>query len=214
MKPKFLLSAACCLGAVCAFPAAAQNNNHITFDAGAGFSEPVRATDGRVNTGFNVNAGVGVNFVPAFGLKAEFGFNRFDLSDRSLNTAGVPGGNARVYSVTLAPIVRFHPHGRFDPYVIGGGGFYRRTVDFTQPTIATGTVFDPFYGFSYPVAYPANTVLASFVQNKMGWNVGAGFEVQVKGDSNAKFFAETRYHRIYTTPVRTEMLPVEFGFRW
>lgn len=45
------------------------------------------------------------------------------------------------------------PHliGTFDTYLIGGGGYYRRTVEFTQPAITTVTAFDPFFGF-----YPAN----------------------------------------------------------
>jgi hypothetical protein len=76
------------------------------------------------------------------------------------------------------------------------------------------TGFDPFFGVFFPAAVPSNTVLGSFTQDKGGWNVGAGVSVRVKADSNAKFYAESRYHYIYTTPVRTSMLPVTFGFRW
>jgi hypothetical protein len=76
------------------------------------------------------------------------------------------------------------------------------------------TVFDPFlFGFvNVPVA--ANQVLGSFTQNKGGWNVGGGVSFRVKEDSNAKIYAESRYHYIYTTPFRTTVLPVTFGFRW
>ena len=87
-------------------------------------------------------------------------------------------------------------------------------MEFTAPTVATVTAFDPFYGVFFPAAVPANTVLGSFTQNKAGWNVGAGVSVRVKGDSNAKIFAESRYHYVYTTPVRTTVLPVTFGLRW
>jgi hypothetical protein len=44
------------------------------------------------------------------------------------------------------------------------------------------------------------------VTAKDGWTIGAGITVQLKGDSNPKFFAESRYHHIYTTPVRTTVL--------
>jgi opacity protein-like surface antigen len=155
-----------------------------------------------------------VNFVPAFGVIGEFGYNSLGVASRVLNAVGAPNGDARIYSLTLNPIVRFNPHGRFDVYAIGGGGYYRRTVEFTEPTTAIATAFDPFFGVFFPVAVPANTVLGSFTQNKGGWNIGAGITVQLKGDSNAKFFAESRYHHIYTTPVRTTVLPVTFGFRW
>jgi hypothetical protein len=76
------------------------------------------------------------------------------------------------------------------------------------------TAFDPFFGVFFPANIPANTVLGSFTQNKGGLNIGAGVSVRVRGDSNAKFYAESRYHYIFTTPVGTSLLPVTFGLRW
>src|SRR5581483_754249 len=135
MNHKIMQSALACLaGVALALPAAAQGTNHFTFNIGGGFTEPVQNTDSRANTGFNITAGGGVNFTPNLGLVGEFGFNDMDLSNRVLATAGVPAGTARIYSVTLNAIIHFNPHGRFDAYLIGGGGFYRRTIEFTQPT--------------------------------------------------------------------------------
>ena len=215
MKQIRFFTIACCLaGLILAWPAAAQNNNHFTFNVGGGFTEPVKDTDGRVNTGFNINAGAGVNFTAAFGMIGEFGFNHFGLAAPTLNAAGAPDGSTRLYSLTVNPIIRFNPHGRLDFYAIGGGGYYRRTVEFTAPTVASVTAFDPFFGVFFPAAVPANTVLGSFTQNKAGWNIGAGVSARVKADSNTKVFAESRYHYVYTTPVRTTVLPVTFGLRW
>ncbi len=197
-----------------AWPCAAQTTTpRYTFNIGGGFSEPVRDTDGRLDTGFNIVAGGGINLAPYLGVMAEFGYNHLGLSSAALNAAGVPAGATRIYSVTLDPIVHFNPHGRFDAYVIGGGGFYRRTVEFTQPTVQQITAFDPFFGF-FPALIPTNIVLGSFTQNKGGLNIGGGVEVRVRGDSNAKIFAEARYHYLFTTPVPTTILPVTFGFRW
>ena len=193
--------------------AAAQDFSRFAFNVGGGFTEPVGPSARRANTGFNITAGAGLNFAPQFGISAEFGYNRLNLSDGVLSQAGVPGGNAHVYSVTLEPTVHLNPHGRFGAYILGGGGFYRRTIDFTAPTVQDLTFFDPFFGF-YNAGVPATQILASYSQNKGGLNVGAGVEIRVKGDSNAKFFAEARYHYIFTTPVRTTLLPVTFGFRW
>jgi len=116
------------------------------------------------------------------------------LSGSALSAAGAPAGSTRIYSLTLCPIFRFNPRGRFDAYAIGGGGYYRRTIEFTQPTIGTVTAFDPFYGVFFPVAVPANTVLGSFTQNKGGLNIGGGITARIRGDSNTKFFVEARYH--------------------
>jgi hypothetical protein len=215
MKRKLVCASLCGLaGLFCLQSLAAQNFNRFTFDAGGGFTEPVEHTDGRANVGFNITAGAGYNFSPYFGVLGEFGYDRLGLSSTFLNAAGVPDGNGHMYSVTLQPIVHLNPKGRVGAYVTGGGGYYRRTIEYTQPTVGQITIFDPFWGVVYPAAVPATQVLASFVQNKAGLNIGAGVEIRVKGDSNAKIFAEARYHYIYTTPVRTTILPVTFGFRW
>ena len=215
MNRTILNLAACSLaGIFLALPCAAQNTSRFTFHIGGGFTEPVRYSDGRLDTGFNVTTGAGVNLVPNLGVMAEFGYNQLGVSSAILNAVGAPGGSARIYSVTLQPIVRFNPRGRFDAYLVGGGGYYRRTVEFTAPTVTTATAFDPFYGAFFPVAVPATAVLDSFSQNKGGLNIGGGVSVRVRADSNAKVYAETRYHYIYTSPIRTSILPVTFGLRW
>src|SRR5262245_38253333 len=114
-------------GLMSAWPAAAQDTNRFNFNIGAGFSEPVRDTDGRVDTGYNIKLGAGVNFIPALGVVGEFGYNHFGLASPVLSAFGAPDGSARLYSLTLNPIVHFNPRGRFDLYAIGGGGYYRRT---------------------------------------------------------------------------------------
>ena len=55
----------------------------------------------------------------------------------------------------------------FDPYVVGGVGYYRRTIQFTQPTLVPVTVFDPFFGFLYGVTQ-ANQVLGTLTQDGVG----------------------------------------------
>lgn len=208
-----VLSVASLAGLAFASACFAQNTSKFAFSAGGGFTEPVRYSDGRFDPGFNLGAGAGYNFHPNFGLMTEFSFNHLGVSSGILNAAGVPDGSGRIYSLTLDPIVHFHPKGKFDAYAIGGGGYYRRTVEFTQPGVETVTAFDPFFGF-YPANIATNVVLGSFTQNKGGLNIGGGVSMRVRGDSNAKFFAEARYHYIFTSPIRTAILPVTFGLRW
>jgi opacity protein-like surface antigen len=215
MKRNVLHTIACGLGGLLlALPSAAQNTSKFTFDIGGGFTEPVQHTPNRLDTGFNFNVGGGFNFTPHLGVIGEFGYNELGVTNAVLQRVGVPNGTGRIYSVTLNPIVHFNPRGRFDAYIVGGGGYYRRTIEFTEPSVITVTAFDPFFGVFFPANIPANTVLGSFTQNKGGLNVGAGVSLRVRGDSNAKFYAESRYHYIFTTPVGTSILPVTFGLRW
>src|SRR5579862_2567754 len=172
MKQTIAHTIACCVGALLlALPSAAQNTSKFTFDLGGGFTEPVRHTENRLDTGFNFTVGAGLNFTPNFGFIGEFGYNQLGVSSNVLQSEGVPNGSGRIYSLTLNPIVHFNPRGRFDTYLVGGGGYYRRTVEFTQPTLVTVTAFDPFFGVFFPAAIPAETVLGSFTQNKGGLNI-------------------------------------------
>ncbi len=215
MNRRILSTIACGLaGVFLALPCSAQNTSRFNFHLGGGFTEPVRYTDGRLDTGFNLSAGAGINLDPHLGVMAEFGYNHLGINSTILGAVGVPGGSARIYNVGLAPIFRFNPRGRYDFYVVGGGGYYRRTLEFTAPTVTTTTAFDPFYGLFFPVNVPGTTVLSSVTQNKSGLNIGGGVSVRIKPDSNTKFFAESRYHYIYTSPIRTSILPVTFGIRW
>jgi hypothetical protein len=117
-----------------------------------------------------------------------------------------------MYAATINPVIRFGARGPFRVYATAGGGVYHRKIEFTQPTVETITVFDPWWGVVYPANVPANQILASYGTTKGGVNAGAGFEVPL-GEGRPKIFAEARYHRMFTnTP--TTLLPVTFGLRW
>src|ERR1041384_5088966 len=83
---------------------------------------------------FNFDAGAGYNFSSYVGLMAQFNFNRFDVNSATVNALGFPGGDVRLWSATLDPIIHTNPRGPVDVYFIGGGGWYQRTQEFTQPT--------------------------------------------------------------------------------
>lgn len=195
-----------------ATPAFAQSP--ISFSIGGGPTVPGKHMGQRFNNGYNLTAGIGIHPIRAFGVMAEFGFNDLGITRTALDAVGVPGGSGRIYSVTLNPMVHLVPRGRFDVYLIGGGGYYRRTVEFTQPSSAIATGFDPYWGVFFPVEVPTTTVIASRTQNKAGINGGAGIAIRLGEDSRSTIFAESRYHYLYTSPVRTGVLPITFGFRW
>ena len=180
---------------------------------GGGFTTPVYGTGRRFDPGWNVEAGGGVNASRYLGVELQFNFNDLGVNGTTLSNLNFPDGAMRMWSVTLDPVIHFAPSNRFNPYIIGGGGIYHRTVEFTAPTVATVTGFDPFFGIFFPVDVPANQVLASTSVYKGGVNGGMGFSVPL-GSSKVKIFAEARYHHMYTRPRATTMIPVSFGLRW
>ncbi|PYT16805.1 MAG: hypothetical protein DMG59_09400 [Acidobacteria bacterium] len=212
MKRTPFAAVTCLIGAAITMPLAAQEFSRFTFSAGGGVTQPVGGTKSRFDTGWNFTAGAGVNFVRHAGIVGEFTYNSFGINGATLQTLQFPNGDSHIWAVTADPIVRLNPSGPIDLYLIGGGGVYHRLVEFTQPTVATVTAFDPFFGIFFPATVPANQVLRSFSVTKGGVNGGAGLTVRL-GRGNAKLFAEARYHYMFT-PNATTFVPVTFGLRW
>jgi hypothetical protein len=202
-----------CFGLISTISLSAQETPRFSFSAGGGFTTPVGNTGRHLDEGWNIQGGAGYNFSPYVGAMLQLDYNSFGINSVTLNNVGFPGGDVHVFSATIDPIVHLNPKGHFDLYLIGGGGLYHRTQEFTQPSVATLTAFDPFFGGFFPVAVPTTEILASYSINKPGVNGGAGIAFGNKW--HGKFFAEARYHRIFITGDRhTDYVPVTFGFRW
>jgi len=191
--------------------ASAQETPKFTADLGAGFTTPVGTAGRNLDLGWGVHGGVGYNFSSRIGAKLNLGFDDMGINSTTLNTIGTPGGDIHIFQATIDPVVHLAPKGRFDFYVTGGGGVFHRYQEFTQPTVVTGTMFNPFFGF-YPVAFGANQVLSSYTVTKPGFDVGAGVAVGAIG--HAKFFAEAKWDHMFLNGGHTDFIPVTFGFRW
>ncbi|HUA83841.1 MAG TPA: outer membrane beta-barrel protein [Bryobacteraceae bacterium] len=205
-----------CISGLATLPLAAQEteNGLFTFSAGAGFTTPVYHAGTQLDDGWNVDARAGINlFAAHLGLVGDFQFNDMGVNSTTLSNVGFPGGSTYIWDFSADPIIRFTPQSRLDFYLIGGPGIYHRTVDFTVPTVATFTGFDPFLGVFYPVGVPANIVVSSYSETRFGVNGGAGFDFGLTRGGRAKFFAEARYNVMFTG-LRTAYVPVTFGFRW
>jgi hypothetical protein len=209
---RFTILSTVCFSAVLAGTVNAQEVPRFTFQVGSGFTTPVGGTGRNLDIGWNVGAGVGVNFSQWVGLMVQADYNRMGINSSTLSNIGFPGGDVNIFSATLDPIVHLTPRSHFDLYVIGGGGLYRQTQEFTAPSVATVAGFDPFFGF-YQVAVPTTQLLSSYTVNKPGVNVGAGIALGTKW--HGKLFAEARYNRIFiNSSTRTDYIPVTFGFRF
>jgi hypothetical protein len=181
----------------------------LTWEAGAGFTQPLAGAGKTVNTAWNITLGAGYNFVPKFGVLAEYSFNRFGLTDAVINEAGTDDGNTHLWSATLEPIWRYKNGGKFGGYVIGGGGFYRALTSLTNNTY--GIYCDPFYG-CYPVSQ--SYTVSHFSSNQGGANIGLGFTYKTDPSNRLALYTEARYLWIDTPGHSSEFIPVTVGLRW
>jgi len=195
-------------------PAAnAQDFHRLDLHFAGGFTSPTGEWGNHLNTGWNVNGGVGFNFSRYLGINANILYTSFDINQATLTALEQPDGTAHTWAFTLDPIIRFPISSRFIPYVTGGGGYFRRTIEFTKPTIALVPFYDPWFGIIGQVAIPANQVLGRFSKSSGGYDLGAGFQIPLHHEG-LSFYAEARYFWVPTEPTNTTFVPVSFGVRW
>jgi hypothetical protein len=189
----------------------AQEAPRFTFDGGFGFTNAVGSTSGQFNDyGWNIEAGVGMNFNPWLGAKVDVSWNGLGINNPTLQLIGAPDGNIHVFAATFDPVIHLTPRRHFDFYLTVGGGLYHLNENFTQPTTAVGNVYDPLFDL-YPQPFGA-TPLYSYSVNKPGYDVGGG--IAFGGAGHGKFFAEAKMNHVFLVNSRMDYLPVSFGFRW
>ena len=221
------------------YPSYEGRMSHIAFEGGVGFSIPIgndthystaALTNGdlspSVGWGYGVTLGGGWNFTKKFGALLEYQFLRQSMPNDYLDAlnaeSGTSGsgssidGNINTWSLTIDPIIYLPFSHKSGAYVTGGGGFYRKVTNFTEPVQEC----DPYYGCDgVPVT------VDHFSSNQGGANAGIGFYRKIFGqDSNAKFYAEARYVWV-NSPVASAsnsyqgsgteaLIPVSFGIRF
>jgi len=176
-----------------------------SFLIGVGFTLPVGGSHNYLATSYNIQAAAARNFNKKFGVQVEFDWANFGFQTSTLNNqlaiynstciggCGLTqlGGTSHIWSFTLDPIMNFYSTDTWGGYVIGGGGFYHKTANFTIPTI--GQYCDPFYGC---FTYQANQTIDKYTSNAFGVNGGIGVTYKFSRFAGEKFYAEARY--VYT----------------
>jgi hypothetical protein len=177
------------------------------FIVGGGFTLPVGGSHSYLSTSYNIQGAAARNFNKTFGVQVEFDWANFGFQTATLNNqlaiynalnaaGGFPplpqlGGTSHVWSFTLNPIVNFYTSDTWGAYVIGGGGFYHKTANFTVPTI--GVQCDPFFGC---FQFQANQTIDKYTSNAFGVNGGVGMTYKFSRFAGERFFVEARY--VYT----------------
>lgn len=196
-----------------ATPLVAQDFHHFTFNAGGGFTGITGSEAGKLDHGGNFQVGAGYNINPHFGFVGNFMFNQLGITGQQLDALQQPDGNARVYSFTVDPTFRFPLFGSVQGYALFGGGWLRRTVQFTKPTLAQITIFDPWWGYYGPALIPVNQILGSVSSNAGEIEAGAGLNIPLSSNG-LKLYVEGRIMHGYTDKSPTTIVPLTVGFRW
>jgi hypothetical protein len=197
----------------------------LAFEASAGANGPLGNSSNYITWGGNFTAGGGLHFSKGFSLLAEYQFMGDKLPGNIIAETGANGGNAHIWSLTLDPVMDLFPKATNSLYVTGGGGFYRKVTNFTDPEE------QEYCEYYYCGIATENVVVGHFSSNQGGWNVGGGFTHKVGGlygDGRMKLFAEVRYLDVLTPAVSsspnglgnttigagTRLLPISLGVRW
>lgn len=194
---------------------------NFAIEAGGGFNGPIgndtSSSSGGpfITWGGNFTVGGGLHLNKYLSLLAEYQFINDKLPGHFIGEVGTDGGNAHIWSFTLAPVVDLFPKRTNSVYVTGGGGFYRKVTNFTEPE-------DVEYCDYYCEIYSQNETVYHFSSNQGGANLGFGITHKVGGPSSKmKLFAEARYLFLDTPGIHktagtgtTGLIPVTFGVRW
>jgi opacity protein-like surface antigen len=185
----------------------------FTIHVGGGFTAITGHDAGRLDHGGNFQAGGGHFFNHYLGITGSFLFNQLGITRQELNRLNQPDGNARVYMVTVDPTLRLPlPHG-INVYVLAGGGYLRRTVEFTRPTLAQTVIFDPWWGYFGSALVPVNQILGSVTSNSGAFDAGAGVNLPLPR-TELKLYVESRYVHGFTSNSNTTIVPITAGIRW
>jgi hypothetical protein len=198
---------------------------NVAVEFGGGFNAPHPDSTPYITWGGQFDAGVGYHIGQVLTLFAKYQFIDDKLPGNLIAETGADGGNAHIWSLTLEPVVSLFPKSTNDIYLVGGGGFYRKVTNFTDPVL---TEYCDYY---YCSIGTTNQVVGHFSSNQGGWNIGAGYQHRLGGkfsESRMKIYMEARYLKVLTPAVTTEpnglgtttvgadtiLIPATFGVRW
>jgi hypothetical protein len=196
-------------------PTASAQRYNLNFGVGPGF--PLSETSNFAKTSYNLVAGGGLNLHTHVKINAEFMFHGLPVQESIINRIGVSDVKGRLYSLTTNLILGTSIGGGKTAYVIGGGGWYRRTLEAKATVLEAGSVCVPFWTWwnvqCVNGVYPTEITVGSRTSSAGGFNLGGGLGFRL-GDSTANIYTEVRYHRAFTRNGDTIVLPLTFGVRW
>lgn len=171
----------------------AQSGPGLGGGLAAGVNLPNEDFADGAKTGMVFQGWLGLGF-GGLGLRAEALYSRSDLDAPLIGDIGgisspETSGNVDILGFTLNGVLTL-PTPVIRPYLIGGVGYYSRSVDQD-----VRNDFDELISLSR-------------TDSDFGWNAGAGVSIPLGG---ARLYVEGRYHSVDTEGTRTTFAPVVLG---
>ncbi len=217
MRKRILLLLVFCGLSMAAAPA--QSFNRLNFNVGGGFGGATGDVGKFTDKSYNGVAGGGLNFSRRFGVKAEYMYDNLSFKDSVKQGQSIPDASGHLQSATLNLVFNVPLQGKAGVYAIGGGGWYRRSVEARSQFLPAGTLCQPSWQLwgitctasSPSVVSPAQTLSSNSVESG-GYNFGGGFTYRL--NHSTRLYLEGRYHHANTSDGHTSVFPVTFGLRW
>ena len=188
-----------------------EAQHHVAAQFGGGVAVPLGETYDHAKLGFAFTAAAGPRLTKQLSALLNFSFAGNQV-EQLQNSSGNPRVDAQMYlwGLTLNPDFQFIKTERFSSYVTGGYGLYYRWLELTRTNFDTAVVCDEWWSICSPRTVSGGLFNGIRSTYKGGVNVGAGVTI----GTGKKFFAEVRYHRMFTSGQPTEILPLTLGVRW
>jgi hypothetical protein len=191
----------------------------LNFNIGGGLSVPLNPTARYTGVNGNGTSGLGANFDSHNSVEGDFLWVGLPPNRSLAHPIFTPDVNINLFALTGQ--YRFHVDSIADSpfgfYVLAGGGWYYRYSDigrrFSVPPLTRCQPIYNWWGLACGADGYVSTVNSSNGSSAGGANGGVGFTIRI-GDSQWKFFAESRYHYVWSSYVRTTFVPISFGFRY
>ena len=169
------------------------------FYVGGGFGMPVSDQTNFLTTSWGLQFGGGRMFNKIVGANLEFAYDRFGLTNATIDTQsdryfGDPtnsnqlGANNHVWSLSLQPVVNLRSGEGIGAYITGGVGFYHKVTNFTLPSQQEEC--DPIYGC---FIFGTNQNVDHYTSNAPGFDGGFGITYKFSRFASERLFTEVRY---------------------
>lgn len=189
-----------------------------TFALGGGFNQPAGSTTQYLNSSGSFLLAAGRNVGSRFALQGEFTHNWLtldpDVLDRaSSDSVQITSSSARMWSVGLNAVFRFKGRTGMVPWVTGGVGYYKRSIELSTDTQTyVPPVWDPWWGWIDGGWVPGESIVGERSDAGTGFNLGAGIDLPLDGDT--MLFIDVRYHHALLDGKDFEIVPIMAGLRF
>jgi opacity protein-like surface antigen len=189
-----------------------------TFALGGGWNQPFGSTTQYLNSSGSVFFAAGRNLGPRLALQGEFTHNWLTVDPDVLQRASsdsvqITGSSARMWSISLNAVFRFKGRTGAIPWVTGGVGYYKRSIELSTTTQTyTPPVWDPWWGWIDGGWIPGESIVGERNDAGTGFNFGGGLDLPI--DGGTLLFIDARYHHAILDEKDMELVSIMAGLRW